>query len=248
MNGETVNGDEIGAERLLPLPREEPVAAVSASTSELTPEARKIRLYELTLVMGVAFLAPTIHSSLDWWTDAPLSPETDISGLSRIISSAVSIAVLAYVLYRQGRSLRTIGLTAQASDIPWTLAVLFCSKLLAGSIGGLFVAYHVTAFKTHPPAGGGFLMWLAVVPSAALEELIVRAYLMTEVAALSGSMALAVIVSVGFQCFYHLYQGVPAALWHAGAFFTYAVFYAYTRRATPVILTHALENFLIIAR
>jgi len=244
-----MNGDEmVGAERILPLPREEPAAAVSASTPALTPEARKLRLYELALVVGGAFLSPTIHSLLDWWTDAPLSPETGFSSLSRIISSAVSIAVLAYVLYRQGRSLRTIGFTAQASDIPWTLAVVFCSKLLAGSIENLFVVYHVTAFKAHPPEWGGFLTWLAVVPSAAREELIVRAYLMTEVAALSGSMALAVIVSAGFQCFYHLYQGGPAVLLHAGTFFTYAVFYAYTRRATPVILAHALENFLIIAR
>jgi membrane protease YdiL (CAAX protease family) len=92
------------------------------------------------------------------------------------------------------------------------------------------------------------MAWLSVVPSAAMEELIVRAYLMTEVAALSGSMGLAVTVSVGFQCFYHLYQGVPAALYHVGTFFAYAVFYAYTRRATPVVLAHALENFLIMAR
>jgi membrane protease YdiL (CAAX protease family) len=246
MNGETMNGEGTSAERLLP--GEGPVEAVSASTSELTPEAWKLRLYELALVVVAAFLAPTIHSLLDWWTDAPLSPETGFSSLSRIISSAVSLSVLAYVLYRQGRSLRTIGLTAQASDIPWTLAVIFCSKLLASSIENLFIVYHVTAFKAHPPEWGGFLTWLAVVPSAAREELIVRAYMMTEVAALSGSMALAVIVSAGFQCFYHLYQGVPAVLLHAGTFFTYAVFYAYTRRATPVILAHALENFLILAR
>lgn len=247
MNRETTNGG-MSAEQVLPMPGEEPAAAVSALPPELTPEARKLRLYELALVMGVAFLSPTIHSLFDWWTDAPLYPETTFSGLSRIISSIVPLAVLAYVLYRQGRSLRTIGLTAQASDIPWTLAVLFCSKLLASSIENLFIVYHVTAFKAHPPEWGGFLTWLSVVPSAAREELIVRAYLMTEVAALSGSMALAVIVSVGFQCFYHLYQGVPAALYHAGTFFAFAVFYAYTRRATPVILAHALEDFLIIAR
>ncbi len=247
MNGETMNG-ETSAEQVFLTPGEEPAAAVSALPSELTPEARKLRLYEMALVMGVAFLSPTIHSLLDWWTDAPLFPETAFSGLSRIISSIVPLSVLAYVLYRQGRSLRTIGLTAKASDIPWTLAVIFCSKLLASSIENLFIVYHVTAFKAHPPEWGGFLTWLAVVPSAAREELIVRAYLMTEVAALSGSMTLAVIASAGFQCFYHLYQGVPAVLLHMGTFFTYAVFYAYTRRATPVILAHALENFLIIAR
>jgi membrane protease YdiL (CAAX protease family) len=247
MNGKTMNGEETSAERILP--GMAPVAAVSALMSELTPEARKLRLCELALVMSVAFLIPTIGSLWDWWTNAPRSPETGADSVFRILRAAISISVLAYVLYRQGRSLRTIGLTARSSDIPWTLAVTVCAKLLASSIVTLFIAYHVTVPKVHhPPADYGFLKWLAVVPGAALEELVVRAYLMTEVAALSGSMALAVIVSVGFQCFYHVYQGVPAALYHAGTFFAYAVFYAYTRRATPVILAHSLENFLILAR
>jgi len=242
-----MNGSGTSAEQVLPMPGEEPAAAVSALPSELTPEARKLRLYELALVVSVAFLGPSISSLCDWWTGAPLTPDSGFDSLSRILRAAISISVLAYVLYRQGRSLRTIGLTARPSDVAWALAVTFCAKLLAGSIVTLFVAYHVTALNVHHPAGSGFLKWLAVVPSAATEELVVRAYLMTEVAALSGSMALAVIVSVGFQCFYHLYQGVPAALYHAGTFFAFAVFYAYTRRATPVILAHSLENFLILA-
>jgi membrane protease YdiL (CAAX protease family) len=238
-----MNGEETSAERVLPLLEGEQAVPVV-----LTPEARKLRLCELALVMGVAFLMPTISSMWAWWTDAPITPDTGFDSLYRILQDGIAISVLAYVLYRQGRSLRTIGLTARSSDIPWALAVTVCAKLLASSIMTLFIAYHVTVPKAHPPADYGFLKWLAVVPGAALEELVVRAYLMTEVAALSGSMALAVIVSVGFQCFYHVYQGVPAALYHAGTFFAFAVFYAYTRRATPVILAHSLENFLILAR
>jgi membrane protease YdiL (CAAX protease family) len=247
MNGETMNGDEMSVEPLLPLSGEEPVAAVSELTLELTPEARKLRLLELALVLSVAFLMPTLSSLLHWWTNAHRSYDTGTDSVYRILQDSIALSVLAYVLYRQGRSLRTIGLTARSSDISWTLVVTVCAKLLASSIVTLFFIYHVTLPKAHPPATYGFLKWLAVVPGAALEELIARAYLMTEVAALSGSMALAVIVSVGFQCFYHLYQGVPAVLYHAGTFFAYAVFYAYTRRATPVILAHALANFLILA-
>ena len=242
MNGETMNGEGTSAERLLPLPAEEPAATV------LTPEARKLRLLELALVLSVAFLIPTFSSLLHWWTNAQRSYDTGTDSVYRLLQDSTAISVLVYVLYRQGRSLRTIGLTARSSDISWTLAVTVCAKLLASGIVTLFVVYHVALPKAHPPPNYGFLKWLAVVPGAALEELIARAYLMTEVAALSGSMALAVIVSVGFQCFYHLYQGVPAVLYHAGTFFAYAVFYAYTRRATPVVLAHALENFLIIAK
>ena len=203
MNGETMNGDEISAERLLPLPGEEPAAAV------LTPEARKLRLLELALVLSVAFLIPTFSSLLHWWTNAQRSYDTGIDSVYRILQDTSAISVLAHAQYGLARSLRTIGLTARSSDISWTLAVTLCAKLLASGIVTLFFVYHVALPKTHPPPTYGFLKWLAVVPGAALEELIARAYLMTEVAALSGSMALAVIVSVGFQCFYHLYQGVP---------------------------------------
>jgi membrane protease YdiL (CAAX protease family) len=245
LNRETTNGSGTSAEQVLSTPGEEPAAAVSGSTLE----TRKLRLLELALVLSIAFLVPTLNALSVWWTEEPVTPDTGYDNLIRILRAALAISVLAYVLYRQGRSLRTIGLTAKVSDIPWALTILVCSKLLASSILNLFVAYHVPESKAapSPEAAIGFMEWLAVVPGAALEELIVRAYLMTEVAALSGSMALAVIVSVGFQCFYHVYQGVPTALYHAGAFFVYAVFYAQTRRATPVILAHALANFLILA-
>jgi membrane protease YdiL (CAAX protease family) len=242
LNLETTNGGT-SAEQVLPMPGEEPAAAVS------TPEPRKLRLLELALVLSVAFLGPMLNALMAWWTDTPETPDTHFDSLYRILRAALAISVLAYVLYRQGRSLRTIGLTARVSDIPWALVVTVCSKLLTSSIVTLYIAYHIMPSKAPSPETAiGFMRWLAVVPGAALEELIVRAYLMTEVAALSGSMALAVIVSVGFQSLYHLYQGAPAALYHAGAFFAYAVFYAQTRRATPVILAHALENFVVLAR
>ena len=241
-----MNGSGTSAEQVLPIPGEEPAAAVSG----FAPETRKLRLLELALVLSVAFLGPMLNALSAWWTDTPVTPDTPFDSLYRILRAALAISVLAYVLYRQGRSLRTIGLTARVSDIPWALVVTVCSKLLTSSIVTLYIAYHITPSKAapSPETAIGFMRWLAVVPGAALEELIVRAYLMTEVAALSGSMALAVIVSVGFQSLYHLYQGGPAALYHAGAFFAYAVFYAQTRRATPVILAHALENFLVLAR
>ncbi len=204
MNREMTNGGT-SAEQVLPTPEEEPAAAVSG----FTLETRKLRLLELALVLSVAFLVPTLNALSAWWAGEPVTPDTDYDSLVRILRAALAISVLAYVLYRQGRSLRTIGLAAKVSDIPWALTIIVCSKLLASSILTLFVAYHVPESKAapSPETAVGLLEWLAVVPGAALEELIIRAYLMTEVAALSGSMALAVIVSVGFQCFYHLYQG-----------------------------------------
>lgn len=225
-------------------PEEGPAETAAA----LTPEERALRIRELVLVVSVAFLGSAFNSFVTWWNGETPLPEDAVSSIYRILRAAITLSLLAYVLSRRGWTLRTIGVTAQRSDIFWALAVSFSSKLVAGSIVTLFVAYDVAVPNRPPSPPPGFLEWLAVLPSAAMEELIVRAYMMTEVAALTGSMALAVVLSVGFQCFYHLYQGVPAALYHLGAFFTFAVFYAYTRRATPGVLAHALENFLILAR
>lgn len=106
--------------------------------------------------------------------------------------------------------------------------------------------YSVSYPENPVPRHIGWLTWLSVVPGAAAEELIVRAYLMTEVAELTGRMWIAVLASVGFQTLYHLYQGTPYALVSAGSFFVAALFYANTRRATPLILAHAWHNFWVL--
>ena len=50
--------------------------------------------------------------------------------------------------------------------------------------------------------------------------------------------ALAVLVSVAIQAFYHLYQGVPAALGHGATFLVFSLYYLRTRRIAPVVLAH----------
>ncbi len=229
--------DEGTAERVRSAPEEAPAAPA------MTPEARKLRLRELALVVGVGFLISLLDALWAWWTDAPIGTTDNLGNLDRILRAALAISVLAYVLYRQGRSLRTIGLSFRRTDILWALAILFFDQLMTHAI------YHdihgFAASKPYPAGTGGLMALLAVIPGAAKEELIVRAYLMTEVAELTGNWGIAVVASVGFQSLYHLYQGTPAALMAAGTFFVSSVFYANTRRITPVILAHALHNFLI---
>src|SRR3954470_17488346 len=212
---------------------------------EMTPESRRLHYIEIALVLSVGFFWSTIYSLRHWWGNVEPSPWTELDSLRYIIDSAISISVLAYVLHWQGRSLRTIGLTFRKSDLPWAVAIWFFDRVMTSAV---YQNIHGFATPRHMPVGyDGPLRWLAVIPSAAHEELIVRAFLMTEVAGLSGSWPLAVLVSVGFQTLYHLYQGTPAALMAAGSFFVSAVYYASTRRITPVILAHALHNFYYLS-
>src|SRR4051794_22600631 len=106
---------------LAPVPSEE----VPAEPVEMTPESRRLHYLEIALVLGVGFLWPVIYSLMDWWGNVEPSPWTDFDSLRYIVDSAISISVLAYVLHRQGRSLRTIGLTFRKSDLPWALAIWF---------------------------------------------------------------------------------------------------------------------------
>jgi membrane protease YdiL (CAAX protease family) len=70
------------------------------------------------------------------------------------------------------------------------------------------------------------------------EELIVRAYLITEVRQLTRSSVTAVVCSTALQTGYHLYQGIPLALAAGAMFLLWSVYYAKTNRIMPVILAH----------
>jgi membrane protease YdiL (CAAX protease family) len=79
-----------------------------------------------------------------------------------------------------------------------------------------------------------------------LEELIVRAYLMTEVEYLSGSINLAIILSVLIQASYHYYQGAIAPLVISVGFTIFAFSYAKTRRIMPIILAHMYGDLIAL--
>jgi len=209
---------------------------------------RRLRLCELALVLGVGFLGSTVASVVHWWT-GQYSPPADNVYLYSILQDVLTISLLAYVLYRQGRSLKSIGLTARVSDLGWGLLLLFFSWLVSRAVGRVVPPVSADSSGTQALFGPpGLFLWLDIIPGAAREELVARAYLMTEVGELTGHMGIAVLASVGLQALYHLYQGTSAALVHVGAFFVASVFYASTRRATPLIVAHVLYNFWVFSR
>lgn len=72
------------------------------------------------------------------------------------------------------------------------------------------------------------------------EELIVRAYLMTEVKSLTGSTALAVVLSVLLQTSYHFYQGGLLALSLGIVFLIFSLYYARTNRILAPMVAHMI--------
>ena len=69
-----------------------------------------------------------------------------------------------------------------------------------------------------------------------------RAYVMTEIKELTGSNMMAIVSSVLLQASYHLYYGWIGALSIAFPFFVFvfAIYYARSRRAVPIIFGHAV--------
>lgn len=162
------------------------------------------------------------------------------------------LALLVYVLSQQGRSLRSIGFYWRTRDIAWSVVVFltaalicsFCSRILV--VGSEALAGHRidvkpvnVGFLAAARFGGAFfLMLIYSILNPFVEELIVRAYIMSEMITLFNKTGLAIFVSVAVQISYHFYQGFWAAISYIPLFLVFAVYYARTRRILPVILAH----------
>jgi membrane protease YdiL (CAAX protease family) len=130
--------------------------------------------------------------------------------------------------------------------------VAFCSyvsgallvQLVHHAIYGGLLKVPGRAFWGHPTVGA--LPYFLLTPI--FEELIVRAYLMTEIIELTGSSLLAVVVSVLLQASYHLYYGWYGAVCLGFSFLILALYYAKYRRALPVMFAHELYDLIVLAR
>jgi membrane protease YdiL (CAAX protease family) len=80
-----------------------------------------------------------------------------------------------------------------------------------------------------------------------VEEAIVRAYLMTELSELTGSMVLAGVVSVAIQVSYHTYQGWLPATGHIATFAVFSFYYARKRKLLPLYVGHVLIDLFAVA-
>jgi len=228
--------------------------------AQANAEAESLRILELGLVLFIAFgysLVASLHHLWYGWAHGSGVPEGDPiwSALGDVAASAPAICVLLYVLSRQGRGLRQLGVTARWSDLPLGLAVL----VLSWSFLPLLLLGLMVFGRQHGPLSASLrgahwhaprlstavltpLSLMGILCMAAEEELLVRAYMMSEVLDLTGSAFLAIGASTCLQAFYHLYQGRGWALIHASTFLVYSLFYWKTRRATPVVLAHFAHN------
>jgi membrane protease YdiL (CAAX protease family) len=223
--------------------------------SETPNNNRRIRWFELSLVILVAF-GQHIFTSVYVLNGGqyPNVGDRASPSASWFFQESACLLLLGYVLYRRKLRFRDLGLVWSIRDL-WRGLAVFVGSYLAYYAGYFLIhaiAYAVSSTSTGKQAfhwgvfGDSMLPLLLINPF--FEELIVRAYLMTEVRELTGSPTLAVIASTVIQITYHLYYGWTGALSLGFMFLAFSAYYARTRRITPVILAHAVLDLSALFR
>lgn len=233
-------------------------------TAATQPEARldralqrKWRWFEVCLVLLVAF-GDALVNALYLLNRGPRATPA-ISGWRWSLATSheiIPLMLVGYILYKNGRRFRDIGLRWAFRDIGTGVAVLLVSLLtVIVALVPLFLFYRhfYGTFPAHHKASeffGHFTFWALpyFLIGPFFEELIVRAYLMTEIRELTGSAAFSVLVSVALQGSYHLYYGWWGALAVSLMFLVYALYYSRWRRAWPVIIAHELFDIFALTR
>jgi membrane protease YdiL (CAAX protease family) len=175
---------------------------------------------------------------------------------SGVLQELTGLLLLGYVLSRRKIRFRDLGLRWSMRDLGTGLAVTVAAYL-AYAVGNFLIhSLHRAIFASAPGGVTAREMFghpsLMAIPLFLLnpffEELIVRAYLMTEVKDLTGSWTLATAVSTVIQFSYHLYYGWGGAIALSFQFLVFSLYYAKTRKATPIIVAHGIFDILGLVR
>src|SRR5947209_5426075 len=209
----------------------------------------------LLLLVAVAPLVFNAFAALIYWPmkPAPSAMYTRIRILSNLLHEFISLVLVAYVLRRQRRTVRTIGMSFHWTDplagaalaagglfLSTMLSIVIrnASFLMTGIFGELRNPRVIFAGLT--PA----LFLVYMMASSVFEETVVRGFLMTEITGLGRPVWMAALASVVLQTSYHVYYTIPGALSLSGIFIVFALYFARARRLLPVIIGHACVDLV----
>ena len=222
-------------------------------------EAPKARLLGLGLVLVVALTEPilgnvAIFLGLASKRDA-LTQQFQL--LNMIAIEVIALAVLWYVMTQQGTRWRDLGCSFKFLDPLTGLGLAVAGSMASGlayyivQIGFYSVTHHyLTPKSLHALVGYevSAISLLFVCINPVFEELIVRAFVMSELKALGVAQWVAIAISIGLQISYHLYQGFLNVLALTAVFTLFSVYYAQKRRIMPVILAHFFYDLYALIR
>ncbi len=217
--------------------------------------ARQLRIFELVLVLTVAFL-PALLSSIFFLITGDIGGrQKSILGYTLWLTDGVlSIVLLYYVLLRNNKNFKHIGFNLKFTgyDLFIGFALMAVSWFFMGILSGPMDAIS-NYFYGHPivpqntdffkiPSVGLIFIISIVIPLT--EELIVRGFTMTEIFGLTENKKLAVVISVLVQFSYHLYQGLPSAINLLPYFILVSIYFVRTGNLNAIVISHVLFDFI----
>ena len=181
--------------------------------------------------------------------------------LNFVVTDIGQIALVLFIIWRSGDFLIRFGLKPFRIAPDLFGGILICAILRA--------AYHATwwglrTFLNHDsyfaiahsgssrsyiqPSGNPEYALLAVMClfSGFVQELVMRAYLITRLEELLESTPMALLFSTMFFIFFHGYQGTAGVIGVAVFGLILGLVFCLFRRVVPIALAHALSNFIAI--
>lgn len=232
-------------------------AAPVTAPADMPAAERRQRWFELILVLLIACAGGIINAVYLLHNGPTASLGTSSLRWTYGIVHEISVLLLlAYVLSRRGLRFNSLGFQWTIRDVGVGLLVTGVS-LAAYVLGSTLIQlFHYTAYGSFAKGPDGRVFFahpsIVFIPFTVInsffEELIVRAYLMTEVFALTGSRTRAIVTSVLVQSSYHLYYGWAGMTSLSFLFLAFALYYMRSRRALPIIVAHGLFDLYALFR
>jgi len=218
--------------------------------------ARQVRIFELILVLSVAFL-PALIKSITFLITGDIGEQRQMGNIDYVVwvsQAILSIALLFYILLRNNKNFGHIGLNLKFTrqDLLLGLVLMALAWLFSGVLSGSFNSFSpALSDRAAKPQNMDFLkihsvglIFIISIVFPLQEELIVRGFTMTEIFGLTENKKLAVTISVLIQFSYHLYQGLPAALLILPYFILVAIYFVRTGNLNAIIISHFLFDFI----
>jgi len=226
--------------------------------------ARRALVAEIWLVLGVSLGASALFAFLDLLRS--LTNGTALRGQTAVINGSaahnqvldlayqlagiavalVPVALVAYLLYRSGESLRDIGLDLEhpGLEVAWGVGL----ATVIGGIGlGLYLAaYHAGLSVRVVPTSLPARWWripvlvLSAFENALLEEVVVCGYLLHRLDQLEWPENRSLLTSAALRGTYHLYQGFGGFAGNFAMGLVFGRLYQRQRRLLRLVIAHGL--------
>jgi membrane protease YdiL (CAAX protease family) len=226
------------------------------------------RHFELWIEVGVVLLVCVIP----WLVDSLASTDRNGSegyyqfqsyAVTSLFHSVGPIAVVLFIIWRSKEPFARFGLRPfrVLPDVfgaigIWVVCRISWRLLWIGLWAMLSREHYRDLASQHmnhgypPPSGTQDYIWLAAMCLAmgAVEELVVRAYLITRFEELIESTVVALLLSTALFACYHGYQGIDGIIGAALFGLIQGIAFCLFRRFAPLALAHALGDFTAILK